>query len=99
MVRFTGTWQTSFVYNGQTVTMVSVHDSHGYKNYFVGPTGNTPGDVGTFSAAHGRYTTSAAAPNNAGTYRFVDDNTVICTNAAGLTATWKRIKAPESRAP
>ena len=33
--RFYGTWKTSFLYNGQTVTMVSVHDASGYKNYVV----------------------------------------------------------------
>jgi TPR repeat protein len=96
--RFSGTWQASFVYNGQMVTMVSVHDGHSFKNYFVGPTGNTLATDGTFSAAAGRYTTHSAASNDAGTYRFLDDNTVICTNAVGLSATWKRIKAPGSPA-
>ena len=35
--RFNGTWQTSFSFNGQMVTMVSVHDGSGYKNYVVSP--------------------------------------------------------------
>jgi TPR repeat protein len=97
--RFSGTWEASFVYNGQMVTMVSVHDGHGFKNYFVGPTGNTLADDGTFTAANGRYTTRSAKSNDAGTYRFLDDNTVLCTNGAGLSATWKRVKAPGSPAP
>ena len=31
--RFYGTWKTEFPYYGQMVTLVSVHDSSGYKNY------------------------------------------------------------------
>jgi TPR repeat protein len=97
--RFSGTWQATFVVNGQTVTMLSVHDGHGFRNYFVLPTGNTPAGDGTFAAANGRYTTSGAKANDVGTYRFLDDNTVICTNGAGLSATWKRVKATEAHAP
>jgi len=97
--RFFGTWRTSFLLNGQMVTMVSVHDSSGYQNYVVLPTGNQPAGTGTFSAASGRYKTSADAPNDAGTYRFTSDNAVICTNAAGQTVTWTREKSPQPRAP
>jgi TPR repeat protein len=97
--RFYGTWRTSFVVNGQTVTMISVHDVNGYTNYFVTPAGNSPAGSGTFSAASGKYQTSAPAPDDAGTYHFVDDNTVVCTNAAGQTATWKRENAAQSRTP
>jgi TPR repeat protein len=96
--RFFGTWRTSFVVNGQTVTMLSVHDNSGYTNYFVTPGGNSPAGNGTFIAANGKYKTSAPAPNDAGTYHFVDDNTVICTNAAGQTVTWKRDNAAQPRA-
>ena len=97
--RFYGTWGTSFAFNGHIVTLVSVHDSGGFKNYVVLPTGNTPAGEGTFSAANGRYTTSAAKPNDSGTYRFTDAGTVVCINAAGQTAVWKRIKAPQPHAP
>jgi TPR repeat protein len=96
--RFYGTWRTSFVVNGQTVTMISVHDNNGYTNYFVTPTGNASAGSGTFSAANGKYQTSAPAPNDAGTYHFLDDNTVVCTNAAGQTVTWKRENAAQPRA-
>ena len=87
--RFYGTWSTSFVFNGQTVNMVSVNDASGYKNYV----GNAFAGGGTFSAANGKYKMSAEKPNDSGTYHFVDDNTVICTNSAGLTVTWKRVAA------
>ena len=88
--RFYGTWTASIPYNGQTVTLVSVHDAKGFHNYVVLPTGNSPAGDGTFTAANGTYKTSADKPNDSGTYRFIDDNTVICTNAAGQTVTWKR---------
>jgi len=95
--RFYGTWRTNFVVNGQTVTMITVHDNNGYTNYFVTPTGNAPAGSGTFSAANGKYQTSAPAPNDAGTYHFLDDNTVDCTNAVGQTVTWKKDNAAQSR--
>jgi TPR repeat protein len=88
--RFYGSWTASFPLNGQTVTMLSIHDPAGYKNFFVAPIGNVPAGNGSFSAANGRYSTSAPAPNDAGTYHFVDNDTVVCTNAAGQTLTWKR---------
>jgi TPR repeat protein len=91
--RFLGTWTASFPLNGQTVTILSIHDASGYKNFVVAPSGNVPAGDGSFSAANGRYATSAPTPNNAGTYHFVDNDTVICTNAAGQTLTWKRYKA------
>ena len=99
-VRFYGTWRTRFVVNGQTVTMISVHDANGYANYIVTPTGNAPAGSGTFSAANGKYKTSAPQPNDSGTYHFLDDNTVICSNAAGQTVTWKKEPAAaQPRAP
>jgi TPR repeat protein len=91
--RFYGNWKAVFPFNGQMVNMISVHDSDGYKNYVVLASGNSPAGEGTFSAANGRYTTSAPAPNNAGVYHFVSNDTVICTNAAGQTLTWKRDKS------
>jgi TPR repeat protein len=90
--RFNGTWKATFPYNRQTVTMVSVHNATGFANYFVVPTGYSPAGNGTFSAANGRYVTNAASPNNAGTYRFINNDAVICTNAAGQSLTWRREK-------
>jgi hypothetical protein len=88
--RFYGTWQATYAYNGQMITMLSVHDEGGYKNYVVAPAGNVPAGDGTFQAVNGKYATSAPAPNNAGTYHFIGANTVVCTNAAGQTLIWKR---------
>ena len=96
--RFFGTWEANILYNGQTVTLVSVHDASGYKNYVRLPAGNTPAGGGTFSAANGKYTTSADKPNDSGTYRFINDEAVVCTNAAGQTVTWKRGKTSASPA-
>ena len=91
--RFNGTWETSFPYNGQMVTMVSVHDGSRFKNYIVLPTGRTPANEGKFSAIDGRWTATADKPNDSGTYRFIDDNAVVCTNAIGQTVTWRREQA------
>ena len=93
--RFYGTWKATFPYNGQTVTMVSVHNNNGFANYFVLPSGYSPAGNGTFSAANGRYVTNAASPNNSGTYRFINNDAVICTNAAGQTLTWRREKTSQ----
>ena len=93
--RFYGTWKTSFPYNGQTVTMVSVHDASGYKNYVVTPSGNQPAGDGTFSAANGKWTSSAAKPNNVGVYHFISPDIVVCTNSAGQTVTWRRDKSAQ----
>jgi TPR repeat protein len=93
--RFYGTWQTSFVYNGQTLSLISVHNAAGYTNYVVGPDGSTtPAGSGSFSAANGKYTAGATAPNDSGTYRFTNANTIVCTNSAGQIATWKRDNNP-----
>jgi len=88
--RFNGTWEATFPYDGQLITMISVHEGSTFKNYVVLPTGNTPAGDGSFSAANGRYTTSADKPNDSGTYHFIGNNIVVCTNAAGQTLTWKR---------
>jgi TPR repeat protein len=97
--RFYGTWTGSFSMGGQTVTMRSVHDAAGYKNYVVAPTGDVFAGDGTFFAADGKYKTSADAPNDSGTYRFVDNDTAVCTNAAGQTVTWKRVKSGSAPQP
>ena len=88
--RFFGTWKTTFPYNGATVTLVSVHDASGYHNYVVLPTGNQPAGDGAFSAANGKWTAGADKPNDSGTYHFTNNNTIVCTNAAGQTVTWVR---------
>jgi hypothetical protein len=92
--RFSGTWKMEFTYSGQTITIASVHSNRGYTNYVLYSGRRWPAGDGPFSAANGKYSTSAAKPNNAGTYRFIDNNTVVCTNAADQTVTWKRDNAP-----
>lgn len=90
--RFFGQWKTTFTYNGQTVTIISVHDANGFRNYAVTPTGFTFIGSGAFSAANGIWMAAAPPPDNGGTYRFVDNNTAICSNALGQTVTWRRDK-------
>ncbi len=96
--RFFGTWKTTVPYNGQTITLLAVHDANGFTGWVVTPTGNTPTGTGTFSAANGHYTTSSPPPNNAGVYHFVSKDAVVCTNAAGQTVTWTRttMSAPKA---
>jgi TPR repeat protein len=96
--RFYGTWDAVVVVNGQTVTVVSVHDASGYKAYVRLPSGDSPAGDGTFSAANGKYTTNAEKPNDVGIYHFLGSDTVVCTNAAGQTVIWKREKAVSSSA-
>jgi len=91
--RFYGTWEIPVVINGQTVSLISVHDASGYKNHFHSDAGDTPAGEGGFSAANGRYTAVAPKPFDAGTYHFLSDDAVECTNAAGQTAIWKRLKS------
>ncbi|MGB7266173.1 MAG: caspase family protein [Terracidiphilus sp.] len=88
--RFFGQWKTTFPFNGQIVTVISVHDVNGYRNYVLTPTGFTFAGSGAFSAANGIWFAAAPAPDNGGTYHFVDNNTAICSNAVGQTVTWKR---------
>jgi TPR repeat protein len=97
--RFYGRWITTFQWNGQTVTMLALHDSAGYRNFIVQPNGNTPAGSGTFTGANGKYKTNADPPNDSGTYRFLDADTVVCTNAAGQTITWRRDKPVTPAAP
>lgn len=92
--RFYGSWTASSALNGQQVTVLSVHNAQGYSNFIVAPTGNIPAGNGSFSAANGQYATSAEKPNDSGSYRFLNSETVECTNAAGQTVTWKRQGRP-----
>ena len=80
--RFYGTWQAHILVNGEVITVISVHDAKGYKNYVRGPSGDTPVDDGTFSAANGIYHTSAPSPNAGGVYYFQNNDTAVCTNSA-----------------
>jgi TPR repeat protein len=92
--RFYGTWKAYILVNGRTVTLISVHDANGYKNYVRQPNGgDTPAGEGTFSAANGKYKTSAGYPNDGGLYHFVGNDTAICTNLAGQVVTWKRVES------
>lgn len=92
--RFYGQWKTTVSVNGQTVTIISLHDASGFRNYFVTPTGLTFAGSGAFSASNGIWFAASPPPNNGGTYRFVDNNTAICSNAVGQTVTWRRDSTP-----
>jgi hypothetical protein len=96
--RFYGTWNTTVVLNGQTITIISVHDASGYKNYTKTAAGQTPAGDGTFTAANGKWSSNAPFPANGGVYRFVNNDTVIATNAIGQTVTWIRDKSAEAAA-
>src|SRR5579863_2898700 len=76
--RFYGQWKTIVSSNGQTVTIISLHDASGFRNYFVTPTGLTFAGSGAFSATNGIWFAASPPPNNGGTYHFVDNNTAIC---------------------
>jgi TPR repeat protein len=100
--RFYGTWKTTVSANGQTVTIISIHDANGYRNFVRTPTGDIAAGDGTFSAANGQWSSNAAPPNNGGVYHFVGNDTVIATNTAGQTVTWIRDKSappPPAAAP
>lgn len=92
--RFKGTWTTKIPYEGQMLTLASVHDGSGFKNYLLLPPGSAPIGDGAFSASDGNWTASSAAPNNSGTYHFVDDDSVMCTNAMGQSLLWQRSNVP-----
>jgi TPR repeat protein len=93
--RFNGTWEFTFPYNGQMLTMVSEHSGGTFKNHVRLPNGDTSVVQGQFSALKGRWTATADQPNDSGSYRFIDNDTVICTNAIGQTATWHRVGAAQ----
>jgi TPR repeat protein len=88
--RFYGAWISNYAYNGQMAIVESIHDGSGYRNYVRLPFSVTPAGNGSFSAANGRWSAAAAAPDNSGTYTFTDDNTAVCTNSAGQAVTWRR---------
>ena len=88
--RFNGAWKGTFPFNGQQITIVSVHDGSVFKNYVVTPSGNVPAGGGTFWAADGKWTVTSAQGNDSGTYQFTDDNTAVCSDVAGPTVAWQR---------
>jgi hypothetical protein len=92
--RFYGQWKLTFSINGQSVTVISVHDATGYKNFVQTPTGYAFAGSGAFSAANGIWFAEAAPPNNGGAYHFVNNDTAICSNALGQTVTWRRDSTP-----
>ena len=96
--RFYGTWKTTVALNGQTVTIISVHDASGVQEFCADADRLAPAGDGTFSAANGKWSSNAPAPNNGGVYHFVNDNTIVATNAVGQTVTWIRDKAAEAAA-
>jgi hypothetical protein len=92
--RFYGQWKTTINNNGQRLTIISVHDANGYKNYVATTTGFTFAASGAFSAANGMWLAESPPPNNGGAYHFVDNDTVVCSNAVGQTVTWRRDSTP-----
>jgi hypothetical protein len=92
--RFYGQWKTTVLLNGQMITFISVHDANGETTYLQSATGITLANVAKFSAANGIWFAAVAPPNNAGTYRFVNKDKAICTNAIGQTVTWTRDSTP-----
>ena len=99
--KFYSVWVTNFEVNGQVVIVESIHDGSGYRNYTLLPNGSTPAGSGSFSAANGKWNAAAAAPDNSGTYKFIDDYTAYCTNAAGQAIVWRRdaVSPPPGVAP
>lgn len=97
--RYYGTWTTTTVVNGQTVTIVSMHDRRGYHNSIRAPTGDVPAGEGTFTAVNGVWQANAPPPNDHGVYRFINDDTVTATNAIGQTVTWVRVKRSSGPGP
>jgi hypothetical protein len=92
--RFFGQWKITVANNGQTVTIISVHDADGYRNYVQTPNGFVFAGSGAFSASNGIWFAAAPPPNNGGTYHFENADTVICNNAIGQIGTWKRDRTP-----
>jgi hypothetical protein len=91
---FFGQWKATIPYQGVSVTIVSIHDAKGYKNYILTPQGAAPAGEGTFSAADGKWTAAAEKPNDSGTYQFLDKNTALCANALGQQLVWQRDNTP-----
>ncbi len=92
--RFNGTWQTTIPYNGQSLTLVSVHDGSTYKNYIILPNGAMPIGDGRFSAVDGKWTATSDKGNDGGTYQFPNNDTITGTNSTGQNYVWKRDNNP-----
>lgn len=63
--RFYGTWKATTMVNGQSVTVISMHDASGYKNYIQTPNGDVPAGAGTFAAVNGKWSSNTAYPTTA----------------------------------
>jgi uncharacterized membrane protein YgcG len=93
--RFSGNWMATFLYYNTPVTIVSIHDTKSYKNYVILPQGAAPAGSGAFAAAGGTWTSdNTPAPFNTGSYNFIDNNSVLCTNAVGQSCLWQRDNLP-----
>jgi hypothetical protein len=88
-VRFYGQWKTTLIANGQPVTVISIHDVNGYRNYVASPKGFILANSGPFLAVNGTWFAQDTSAHS-GAYHFVDDNTIVCSDTSGLTVTWKR---------
>jgi Caspase domain len=91
--RFYGQWKTTLIANGQPVTVISIHDVNGYRNYVASPMGFVLANSGPFLAVNGTWTAQDTSAHS-GAYHFVDDNTIVCSDTSGLTVTWKRDSTP-----
>jgi hypothetical protein len=92
--RFYGQWKITIPVNGQMITIISVHDANGTATYVQTGNGFTLAGTAAFSAANGIWFAVAPPPNNAGTYRFINKDKAVCTNAIGQTVTWTRDSTP-----
>jgi len=92
--RFYGQWKTTVAVNGQTVTLISVHDANGATTYVQTANGLTLASVAAFSAVNGLWFAAVPPPNNAGAYHFVNKDKAVCTNSIGQTVTWTRDSTP-----
>ena len=73
--RFSGTWRTNIpatANSSPSLRSTTATDS----NYLLLPGGSMPVGDGTFSAADGKSTVTQVVGTGAGTYQFIDDNTL-----------------------
>ncbi|HEY2588364.1 MAG TPA: hypothetical protein VGI81_21670 [Tepidisphaeraceae bacterium] len=94
MAKFEGKWKGVAQVNEQSITIESIHDSKGYKNYMITPAGSVPANVGTFSAADGNWTAKETNASDWGTYQFIGADSVLCRDIAGNVVLWQRDNTP-----
>lgn len=92
--KFDGKWKGVVQVNGQSITIESIHDSKGYKNYVVTPAGSVPAGDGTFRAADGNWAAKASNGSDSGTYHFITADSVLCRDVAGNVVLWERDNSP-----